>query len=314
MPEAAPLSNWLWRQQWLPRAIRKQAYKKLNHQGIAPDNPFSMDFYGLRYEGNLSNNIEFAMYFYGAFEKPLLHFMRDAIRGLNPHEACCCDIGANIGQHTLFLSRFAARVHAFEPYAEVSRRLSHHLHLNAISNVELHAVGLGDSNTTLPFYAPTGSNQGIGSFVDASTDKGNTCIGELTVARGDDYFPAHGITRVDLMKIDVEGLEQQVLRGLHNTLRSLRPLIVCEVTYGEAGSFASREALLEALPEDYDLYVFNTRKPDGRTARRRGARAKRSGAYELVPLETWRDRDQDDVVAVPREKLSALPLRGRQGW
>lgn len=305
--------HWLWQQTWLPAALRKVAYKKLDAMGQAPDAPFEIDFFGLRYRGNLNNGIEFAMYYYGAFEKPLLFFLRDSLKALavartDQRRTTFLDIGANIGQHSLFMSRFADQIHAFEPYPPVAGRLKQHIDLNAIENLILHEVGLSDDNGKLPFYAPGGSNKGVGSFDSDSQQRGNTPTGELAIVRGDDYFERHDIGEVDLIKIDVEGFERKALLGMAQTLQRTRPVIVCEISYGQPLSFTSREDLLNCLPANYRLLQFNTRKANGRTARRRGAKAKRSGAYELIPVTTWRDRDQDDLVAAPEELLELLPL------
>ena len=92
---------------------------------------------------------------------------------------------------------------------------------------------------------------------------------------------SNNLEPVQLIKIDVEGLEKSVLSGLKNTPINFRPVIVCEVTYGESQSFYNLEQFSGTLPNDYLIYRFNTRKPNGKTARRRGARAKRTGHYEL---------------------------------
>lgn len=304
----------LWQQNWLPKALRKHAYKRLDALDQAPDAPFEIDFYGLRYRGNLNNGIEFAIYFYGAFEKPLLYFLRDAMQAIrsrkdNGTNKVFVDVGANIGQHSLFMSRVADEIHAFEPYAAVSNKLREHIALNNIANITLHELGLSDSNGKLPFFAPGGSNKGVGSFDSDSQERGNTPAGELAIACGDEYFAQQGIEHVDLMKIDVEGFERKALVGLRETLERCRPLIACEITYGQPLSFKSREDLLACLPENYELWQFNTRKANGKTARRRGAKAKRSGAYELIPVTGWRDRDQDDLIAVPGELRDCLPVR-----
>lgn len=304
----------LWRQTWLPGALRKIAYKKLDSLGQAPEAPFEIDFFGLRYRGNLNNGIEFAMYYYGAFEKPLLFFLRDALGAVakartDRSKTTFLDIGANIGQHSLFMSRFADQIHAFEPYPAVGNRLREHIALNEIENLTLHEVGLSDDNGKLPFFAPMGSNKGVGSFDSDSQQRGNTPAGELAIVRGDDYFESCDIVDVDLIKIDVEGFERKALLGMRQTLQRSRPVIACEISYGQPLSFTSREDLLGCLPKNYRLLQFNTRKANGKTARRRGAKAKRSGAYELIPVTTWRDRDQDDLVAVPEELIEQLPLR-----
>lgn len=303
----------LWSNPLLNLKYKKSAYKVLSKKGEAPDAPFTCNFFGLNYEGNLNNNIEFSIFFYGAFEKPLLYFLRDTMGLIKKHPAsssisCFCDIGANIGQHSLYMSQYAAEVHSFEPFGEVSAKLEHQIALNSIENIHLHKVGLSDFTENLTFYAPTGSNQGIGSFDASTVSKGNAALGELALRNGDELFSELKIENLDLMKIDVEGFEKRTLTGLKETLVKHRPIMVCELSYGAELSFQSREDLLNALPTDYQLFVFDIRKPDGSKARRRGAKEKRTGHYRLIAHEGWRAHGQDDVIACPKEKLAFLPM------
>ena len=110
-------SKWVWRQSWIPMRPEEVSHRIIGRYEQQPDATFTTDF-GLTYEGNLRDGIEFALYFYGAFEKPLLFFMRDALTALRTQGllGIYCDIGANIGQHALFMSLYAERVHAFEPF------------------------------------------------------------------------------------------------------------------------------------------------------------------------------------------------------
>ena len=293
---------------------KKSAYRYLDKRGETLDAPFTADFFGLSYEGNLSNGIEFAIYYYGAFEKPLLFFLRDTaqqLAAISGEPIGFCDIGSNVGQHALFMSGHAKRVDAFEPFSPVRNKLEHHIQLNNITNIHVHPVGLGSQNGELTFYAPTGSNQGVGSFIEQGNDQRTQVYDQLRVVRGDDYFAEEELAPVHLIKMDVEGFERNALLGLQQTLQANRPVIALEVTYGEAQSFSSLADLKAALPPDYSYYYFDTRKADGSTARRRGSRAKRTGKYQLVPLNAWRDTGQDDIVAVPQEFLQFLPLSPR---
>ena len=293
---------------------KKSAYRHLSRRGENRDIPFVSDFFGLRYEGNLQNGIEFAIYYYGAFEKPLLFFLRDTARVLTSNgeeQLCFCDIGSNVGQHALFMSQHANEIHAFEPYQLVRDRLSHHKKINNLANITVHPVGLGASHAELNFFAPTGSNQGIGSFIsreEEDIDPRLTDIGKLKVCQADGYFMDHQIPLPKLVKIDVEGFERSVLQGMKTLLSDKRPVLVCEVTYGEQQSFSSLAELQQALPENYALYHFDIRKPNGQTDRRRGSRAKRSGAFSVVPMDCWRESGQDDIVAIPRELVGKIPL------
>lgn len=308
----------LWRQQWLSLKHKKLLYRQLLAYGETPDASFEADFFGLCYQGNLNNSIEFNIYYHGAFEKPLLFFLRDALQNLqgadgnnDSHSQLFCDVGSNIGQHSLFMSRFASRVHAFEPYQPVSDRMNHHILLNRIKNISLHAVGLSDKAEELTFYAPTGRNQGIGSFDASTVSKGNTAKDKLMLVRGDDYFQEHKIEAIALMKIDVEGFEKPALTGLRRTLQEQRPVLVCEISYGGELAFASLQEFLDVLPADYLLFCFNTRNADGSKAKRRGSKAKRSGEYELLEFNHWRVSGQDDIVACPVEKSALLPRKNR---
>jgi len=305
--------RFVWNQKWIDLRHKKAVYKKLCSYGDVPDAPFAIDFFGLMYQGNLNNSVEFTLFYMGAFEKPLLFFLRDTMLNLrqpaNGSAQSFFDIGANIGQHSLFMSLHADQVHSFEPYSIVSQKLERHSELNAIGNIQLHKVGLSNQQEELDFYAPTGRNQGIGSFDAGTVSKGNKNLGKLALVRGDDYLAQNKLQDIALLKIDVEGFEKNVVEGLTDTLEKSRPVIVVEVTYGNTLSFACLDELRAALPTDYVLFRLNNRKADGSKARRRGAKAKLSGNYELIPFDEWRISGQDDVIACPKEKLEQLPSK-----
>ena len=305
--------RFVWNQKWIDLRHKKAVYKKLCSYGDVPDAPFATDFFGLMYQGNLNNSVEFTLFYMGAFEKPLLFFLRDTMLNLrqpaNGPTQSFFDIGANIGQHSLFMSLHADQVHSFEPYSVVSQKLERHSELNAIGNIQLHKVGLSNQQEELDFYAPTGRNQGIGSFDAGTVSKGNKNLGKLALVRGDDYLAQNKLQDIALLKIDVEGFEKNVVEGLTDTLEKSRPVIVVEVTYGNTLSFACLDELRAALPTDYVLFRLNNRKADGSKARRRGAKAKLSGNYELIPFDEWRISGQDDVIACPKEKLEQLPSK-----
>lgn len=276
--------------------------------GKAPDFAFTKAFFGISYSGNLSNNIDFAIYYYGAFEKPLLYFLRDTMNSLSPAQPVFVDVGANIGQHSVFMAAHGSKVHSFEPFASVRSRLQLQIDTNSLSNVSVHPVGLSNETGRLPFYAPTGSNIGIGSFDDSTISKGNVSVGELDLVSGDEYFTSHKIDCIDVIKIDVEGFEKKVLQGLHGTLEKTRPVIVCEITYGGPLSFRSVEDLLGILPADYALLTFDKRKSNGKTARRRDRGSRLTGHYRVIPYTSMLSIGQDNVIACPLEKMNLLPM------
>ena len=288
---------------------RKFLYRQLRRNGQTPDYAFSKDFYGLKYKGNLNNNIDANVFFYGAFEKPLLFFLRDTLKALKTEtpKAIFMDIGANVGHHSIFLSKFASQVLAFEPYPKVNMQFKQQIAHNNISNIQIFETGLSDRRETLNYYAPTGNNEGIGSFDESSIGKGNTSYGKLELQEGDQVIESDSWKNIKLIKIDVEGFEKKVIKGLTRTIKEERPVIVCEITYGQQLSFVSIEELKSYLPKNYEILTFNTRKLDGSKDKRKGSLAKRSGFYELISLTQWRSSGQDDIVMIPNEKSTIIP-------
>lgn len=126
------------------------------------------------------------------------------------------DIGANIGLVSLRLAKRIGpegTVHAFEPNPAVAGRLSAALEASGISNVRLHQVALGAQEGTLKLSVPEG-NAGAASLLSGQGF-------DVPVKRLDDF----NLTP-SFVKIDVEGFEEQVLRGFSHTLATRPPKVV----------------------------------------------------------------------------------------
>ena len=235
-------------QSWIRWGLRYRFFCILpstNHE-------FTVPFFGTSYSGNMNNFIDRSVFFYGAHEREAMLYMASRI----PKDGIVLDVGANVGHHSLFFSTKAREVHAFEPNPRFRMQFERFMNDNNVKNVHLHQVGLGDSTSTIHYYAPTGDNQGIGSFVAEHNDS-NMDIGTLPVVRGDDIVKSLGLERVDFIKIDVERYEESVLIGLQETLRKFKPIVVLE--YAEA-DFKSRDTFL-SLIQGYVPYVLKVNTP-----------------------------------------------------
>ncbi len=115
------------------------------------------------------------------------------------------DVGANIGLFTIALARRVPPggvVHAFEPDPENFRRLSRHCALNAVKDqVRLHRAAVGDRDGRISFSGGHGLESHIG---------GGPGSEEVDCVSLDSVFSSQP---VDVLKIDVEGFEEGVLRG-----------------------------------------------------------------------------------------------------
>jgi FkbM family methyltransferase len=138
--------------------------------------------------------------------------------------AVVVEVGANIGAHTVELSRLVAPggvVHAFEPQRIVFQTMCANLALNGCVNVFAHnaAVGAAPGEIIVPFLAPRRPNNFGGLSLRGATE------GETVPLRTIDELR---LPACRLLKIDCEGMEAEALQGGANTIRTLRPFLYVE--------------------------------------------------------------------------------------
>jgi FkbM family methyltransferase len=218
---------------------------------------FEVDFFGLKYQGNLNTFIDWSVYFYGAYEKDILFLMRDIVK--EKQNPIFIDVGANVGHHSLFMSKLCDEVHSFEPYDRVRNLLMSKLLFNKCSNILVHNVGLGEKSQFLDFYAPVGRNIGTGSFMAEHAKDNNIKIGKLEIVEGDLYISKLNLNKIDLIKIDVEGFEKYVLLGFRDTLEKYRPFVLMEYSSVTRNNLTIPE-LREILPDGYSIKGISTNR------------------------------------------------------
>jgi FkbM family methyltransferase len=139
------------------------------------------------------------------------------------------DVGANVGYHTFLAAALLegkGTVHAFEPWSAVYEDLAASARLNAFRCLSLNQMALSDCDGEGRLYLPGSSWWTTASLLNEDTaDRYET----VPMERFDSYCARRGVDRVDLVKIDVEGAELQVLRGMGGLLDAWRPDIVLEV-------------------------------------------------------------------------------------
>lgn len=129
------------------------------------------------------------------------------------------DVGANIGNHTLYMASVTGcRVVAFEPNVELAEAMAHSVHLNALDErVMIKTIGLGRETGHGSFKERVSKNLGAQSIEVGE--------GSITIRALDDLDLQRP---VKLMKIDVEGMELAVLQGGVGLIAQDRPLIYVE--------------------------------------------------------------------------------------
>ena len=157
----------------------------------------------------------------------------DALARHVPPGALILDIGANVGNHALWLAMFtgAARVIVVEPNPLTHAPLVANVLGNRLQGlIDLDHLGFGLGEQTSTGWGMKKHDRNLGAT------KMFAGQGALTVRRGDEAFAN---LSPQVVKIDVEGMEMPVLRGLEALIARARPVIMIEIRDDHAEEFAS---------------------------------------------------------------------------
>ena len=158
----------------------------------------------------------FSISHYGTYEKLEAKIMEEKIKVGN----ITVDVGANIGLHTLNMARIVGntgRVFAFEPDPSNFEILEKNVKINNYQNIILEQKAVGDKHGRTTLYQS--DNPGMHRiFPQTKQAKGQVQV-ELTSL--DKYFIDSNLAnKINFIKIDVEGFEFSVLKGMKNILKN----------------------------------------------------------------------------------------------
>lgn len=165
-------------------------------------------------------------------------FSEQEVQGLLsllPERGIALDIGANIGCLTVPLAKKAAFVIAIEPQRITFQHLCANLCLAGLRNVEASRAAMGSApgivRIVQPDWDKPGNNGGY-ALTESEQGEGTRVI----------TIDGMGLNRCDLIKIDVEGMEGEVIAGGLETIRRLKPAL-----YVEADRDAKTPALVDQI-------------------------------------------------------------------
>jgi FkbM family methyltransferase len=167
------------------------------------------------------------------------------------------DVGGWEGVYTMFFARAAGqqgRVVTFEPNPANRLQIEQNVGLNDLRNVTLRPVALGDQLGTGTLVVEGGiAGEGhVVSGANPGRQTGDTAI-EITIRSLDEEIAEQQLPLPDLVKIDVEGFEVNVLRGMRGTITQAGPAIFVEVHRDSAPPDNSREVIRLLLGYGYEL-------------------------------------------------------------
>jgi FkbM family methyltransferase len=171
---------------------------------------------------------------------------------LVPNDAVCLDIGANLGIYSIALARRFpdATVIACEPVPRTFECLVANLAANAPQCVALQvAVGAepGTAHMNFAEHFAAGSHFSSTDSLVSIKNMGDTDV-EVSVRTLDSIVEEQKLTRVDLIKIDVEGYEADVLAGGKTTFHDYRP--IAQIEFNSWALSAHRQTLPQQALED----------------------------------------------------------------
>jgi len=178
----------------------------------------------------------------------------EIIRGLIGDNNLCFDIGANIGTFTTWMARAFpnGKIYSFEPQRAVFQMLSGNAAINNLYNVYTHNIGLGKENTKVEFDEPNyfqKNDFGTFSLVEnIITERTKNKI-VVQIQTLDWFLEYYKVPKVHLLKIDVEGMDLDVLTGGYNTIKKHLPAIFIE-------HCDNRKTIIDPIKEFLDQFDY----------------------------------------------------------
>jgi FkbM family methyltransferase len=202
----------------------------------------------------------------GRTERHLLSWLQSEVRAGDTW----LDVGAHYGYTAIALGRLvgpAGRVFAFEPVTATAGCVAQTRRLNKLNQLTVVPLGLGHPETLASVTLPLMRGMADKTLVDVHSP----WLESLQIARFDWLWPIinDGRDAVDGVKIDVQGMEADVLRGMEHFLRCHQPKLVIEFHRGvdrspilellAAAGYGRRPIAIEPGPESSPLQLLDDR-------------------------------------------------------
>jgi len=185
----------------------------------------------------------------------------------------CIDIGANRGDYSKhLLQQTSATVHAFEPHP-VSFGELQQLQAEHGDRLKAHNLAMGSDNQagTLNFNSRALGHASLSTEVNGVPYLSNSDSVEVQITTLDSWCEENEVMNIDLLKIDVEGFEDEVLVGARRVLEEIRPQFV-QIEFNWHQLF--RDTTIWSLSKHFDDYRL----------------------FQLIP-GGWKERNPKDPLA-----------------
>lgn len=169
------------------------------------------------------------------------------------------DIGANIGYLSLLMAECVGEkgsVYSLEPVSDNFQSLNRNIHLNKFKNIKTFKLAFSDSNSIIKIFKSLDNNQGSHSMIFDSK-RLNPEYEEVESLTLDSFVKMQKLMSINFIKIDVEGAEFEVIKGMDETISKYRPIIFMEINAPILQKRNIQPFVLKQLILSYDYSCFN---------------------------------------------------------
>lgn len=190
---------------------------------------------------------------------------------LADRQGCVIDVGVNLGQTLLKIASFNSKIdyYGFEPNPVCYNYSEELIRRNDLNSFKVLPVGLSDDAAVVKLFGDNDHASGATIVKDFRNNKDRyKLIHYVPVMQGDIVLKNENISAINFIKIDVEGAELDVIKGLHQTLLEYKPIIIMEVLpvySAESPNGKMRkerqDQLLQLMAElQYDLFLIKEKE------------------------------------------------------
>ena len=204
-----------------------------------------------------SEHIQQQLFWYGHYEKTL----GDLVKKILKPGDVFLDIGANIGYFSMLAANKepTSKIFSFEPVRKLFQKLEENILVNNMSNITAVNIAIGDTDEEKELFISAADNLGMSSFQPPENYSGKKEIVKVvSIYR---WFKTAGLSRIDLVKLDIEGSELAALKGMQEVLQNFKPVVIAEINPETLRLFNLKPAdICEFLSKlDFSGYLISER-------------------------------------------------------
>ena len=176
----------------------------------------------------------------------------------------CLDVGSNIGYYAMLESHIVGnegKIIAIEPSPNNYEYLKKNLELQPTSNIDAYNFAAADKDGQVNFLIYKESN-GCMTIPDGEKTTIPGEVIKVQAKRLDNFLDEISVKKVDFVRMDVEGYEYHILKGMKNTIKNSKPMFQIEVHSSLLGNEGTKKFLKEFQSEGYEAKYYVPRDID----------------------------------------------------